>query len=350
MRREILKLDPELPDGFEGNEIPVEWEEDHIEQYRFPAMFALKRPTWDVNPARRIENFTRAFFDNYLDSLSRFACMPPDAIDAFFKDKTKVDDAFRSNNLVNNTDGTFSEHIEPDDDKTYFVHVDLARKHDRCAVAMGHVVKWESRVMGPITTEPAPVIKIDALRYWIPKKDQPVDFTDVRNYILDLARKGFNIKLVTFDQWESADMRKYLEQAGLKTDKLSVALKHYTDFAVAVAEGRLEGPDEPLLREELLALRIMQNGKIDHMRQGYKDLSDATCGAIFNCIALTPRDTNMLIDVKTLTDVKRENRNEVVADQLRAELLKKDNVIRAPKNNGNMPADISNWLSGIKTL
>jgi hypothetical protein len=349
MRKEILKLDPALPDGFEGNEIPVEWDEDHIEQYRFQNMYALKRPTWDVNPARRIENFTRAFFDNYLDSLSRFACMPPDAIDAFFKDKTKVDDAFRSNNLVDNDTGRFDEHIKPEDDKMYFVHVDLARKHDRCAVAMGHVVKWESRQIGVVTTEPAPVIKIDALRYWIPKKDQPVDFTDVRNYILDLARQGYNIKLVTFDQWESADMRKYLEQAGLKTDKLSVAIKHYTDFAVAVAEGRLEGPDVPLLREELLALRIMQNGKIDHMRQGYKDLSDATCGAIFNCIALTPRDRNMLVEVRTLTDVRRENRNEIVAEQLKA-AQQKNNVIRAPKNPANMPTEIFDWLKGIKTL
>jgi hypothetical protein len=50
------------------------------------------------------------------------------------------------------------------------------------------------REIGPVTTEPAPVIKIDALRYWIPKKDKEVDFTEVREYILDLARKGFKIK------------------------------------------------------------------------------------------------------------------------------------------------------------
>jgi hypothetical protein len=85
-------------------------------------------------------------------------------------------------------------HLYPTRDKTYFVHVDLARKHDRCAVAMGHVVKWEKREIGKFTTEPAPVVKIDALRYWIPKKDKEVDFTDVREYILDLARKGFSIK------------------------------------------------------------------------------------------------------------------------------------------------------------
>jgi hypothetical protein len=345
-RKEILKLDPDLPDGFEGNEITVEWEEDHIEAYKYPRMFALKRPTWDVNPSRRIDHYTRAFFDNYIDTLSRTACMPPDAIDAFFKDKVRIEEAFAAHNGVDNTDGSFADDFQPDDDKVYFVHVDLARKHDRCAVAMGHVVKWESRVIGPVTTEPAPVIKIDALRYWIPKKDKEVDFTEVREYILNLARKGFKIKLVTFDQWESADMRKYLEQAGLKTDKLSVAIKHYTDFAVAVQEGRLEGPNDKLLQEELLQLRIMQNGKIDHMRQGYKDLSDATCGAIFNCISLTPRNLTVEVDVRNIKDVRREVRNDTVEKQLEAQANR--NVIRAPKRE--MPAGIADWLSGIKAL
>lgn len=346
-RVEILKLDPELPDGFEGNEIRVEWDEDHIEQYKYPKMFALKRPTWDVNPAREIHHLTRAFFDNYLDSLSRFACMPPDAIDAFFKDKQKIEDAFKADNGVDNESGRFYDSFQPDPDKLYYVHVDLARKHDRCAVAIGHVEKWVQRVMGPITTEPAPLVKIDALRYWIPKKDKEVDFTEVREYIINLARRGFKIRLVTFDQWESADMRKYLEQAGLRTDKLSVAIKHYTDFAVAVQEGRLEGPNDGLLQEELLALRIMPNGKIDHMRQGYKDLSDATCGAIFNAIQYTPKVKNQEVEVKTLKDVKKEVRNDTVERQLEAELAR--NVIRAPKNS-KMPAELSDWLKGIKTL
>jgi hypothetical protein len=126
-------------------------------------------------------------------------------------------------------------------------------------------------------------------------------------------------------------MRKYLEQAGLKTDKLSVAIKHYTDFAVAVQEGRLEGPDEKLLREELLALRIMQNGKIDHMRQGYKDLSDATCGAIFNAIALTPRRKNRGRGGPTLTRTyARRVRQRHGAEAARGPGCNR-NVIRAPK-------------------
>jgi hypothetical protein len=113
LRKEKLKLDPDLPDGYEGNEIVVEWEEDHIEAYRYPRMFALKRPTWDVNPSKELDDFTRGFFDNPLDSLARYACMPPDAIDAFFKDKVRIEEAFRARNGVSNLDGSFDDDFQP---------------------------------------------------------------------------------------------------------------------------------------------------------------------------------------------------------------------------------------------
>lgn len=347
VRKHRLKLNADLPDGLPANETIVEWEEDHIKAYKYDNVFALKRPTWDVNPTKTIESFRRGFFDNPTDSLSRYACMPPDAIDAFFKDRNKIETACSYGNGVDNTTGRFYDSFQPDPTKTYFVHVDLARKHDRCAVAMGHVVSWIKRKIGGIITEQAPLVKIDALRYWVPKKDQPVDFTDVRNYILDLSRRGFTIKLVTFDQWESADMRQYLEQMGLKTDKLSVQKKHYTDMAGLVQEERLWAPKEDLLVEELLALRLLPNDKIDHMRSGYKDLSDATCGAIFNCIALTPQNVYDEVEVRTMTEIKRENRNNTVKDQLDAEKQRK--VIRAPEG-ARMPHEIGEWLSRMKMV
>jgi hypothetical protein len=346
-RRERLKLVEDLPDGIDNNEILVEWDEDHIETYKYEKMFALKRPTWDVNPARDITDFKRGFFDNFLDSLSRYACMPPEAIDAFFKDRNKVESATAGGNGVDNKTGAFLPSFEPDPNKTYYIHVDLARKHDRCAVAMAHVEKWERREIGSIKTEVQPVIKVDALRFWEPTKDKPVEFADVREYIMDLARKGFRIKLITFDQWESADMRKFLEGAGLKTDKLSVAKKHYTDLAHVVAEERLTAPAEPLLREEMLALRLFPNDKIDHMRQGYKDLSDAVCGAVYNCIALTYRAASQEVEVKTLKEIRKTERNTVVEEQLAAEEARK--VIRAPKGS-KMPGEIADWLNGMRTL
>lgn len=346
-RSATLKLDDELPDGIPGNEITIEWDEDHIEAYRFRGTYALKRPTWDVNPSRRIEDFVISFADDYVDSLGRFACMPPEAVDAFFKDRAKIEEAFHNpNGVVNEGDdtGAFRWDFEPDAEKLYFVHVDLAQKHDRCAVALAHVEKWVTRQYGDKVTEPAPVIVVDAVRFWEPTKNKEVDFTEVQEYIVSLQRKGFNLKLVTFDQWRSEDMRKYLNSIGIRTDLLSIKKEQYVDMAVIMNESRLEGPDEPKLREELLQLRLFPNGKIDHMRQGYKDLSDATCGAIFNALTRTPRDLNPQIEVKTVRDYKRE-RNEAAQEE-----NNKRNVIKAPPKRGPMPPEIQAYLQSMRVL
>jgi hypothetical protein len=302
----------------------------------------LKRPTWEINPLIKLDDLMAAFYDDPIDSLSRFACMPPDAIDAFFKDRAKIERAFSSQSTLNE-DNSFRESFKPDPEKRYYVHVDLARVHDHAAVALAHVEKWEQRNIGGKLTEPAPVVVVDQVRYWTPSKTKNVDFTEIREYILSLKRRGFNIRLVTFDRWESADTMKYLNERGLKSERLSVAKKHYEDFAMVVAEERVVGPQIELLIEELLQLRIMKNDRVDHPRKGSKDLSDAVCGAIYNSIAHTPRNLDETIEVKTLESVRREVRRNEIEDA-----PKNDGVIRAPKKA--MPAELGDFLARLRVL
>jgi hypothetical protein len=330
----------ELIEGSPESRFRIEWEEDNIVSYKIPKVFALKRPTWEINPLIKLDDLKIAFYDDPIDALSRFACMPPDALDAFFKDRQKVEKAFSGTN-GNTLDGVFYEWFVPDEEKRYFIHVDLARVHDHAAVAMAHVEKWERRKIGEKFTEPAPVVKVDALRYWTPSKTKNVDFTEIREYILSLKRRGFDVKLTTFDRWESADTIDYLRSMGLRAERLSVAKKHYEDFAMVVAEERLAGPQVELLIDELLQLQIMRNDKVDHPRKGSKDLADAVCGAIYNAIAHTPRDANEVIEVKTLADIQAEiDRNTVKPEN--------DGVIRAPKRK--MPAELEEYFSRIQVL
>lgn len=335
-RQERLKINPELPDDIEGNWFTIEWDEDHIESYKEPKVFALKRPSWEVNPTKRIENYLRDYIRDPFDAGGRFACMPPEAIDALFKDRQKIEAAFVKMNGVDDT-GRFVESFQPNPKKRYFVHVDLARLHDHCAVAMAHVERWETRKVGFITSEPGPVVVVDCVRYWTPSKTKSVDFADVREFIKSLRNRGFDIRLTTFDRWESADMMKYLNGIGMKSERLSVAKKHYEDMAMVVGEERLLGPHITLLIDELLQLQIMKNDKVDHPRKGSKDLSDAVCGAIFNAIALTPRDNANVIEARTWQDVKEVERNTI----------KEDGVIRAPSK---MPPDLQEYLTKLSLI
>jgi hypothetical protein len=331
VRDHRFKMDEDLPDDTEGNEFSVEWEEDHILSYKIPRVYALKRPTWEVNPVRKIDDFKVAFFTNPLDALSRFACMPPDAVDAFFKSREKIEKAFSKGHLAVDNFGRLEEWFIPDPDKEYFIHVDLAQKHDHCAVAMGHVNKWVNVKVTDTYSQPAPIVEIDAVRFWTPTKDKSVDFTEVKDYILSLKTRGFKIRICTFDRWNSHDMMQQLKQYGINTEILSVAKKHYDDMAMIVAEERLSGPHIQLLIDELLQLKIMRD-RVDHPRKGSKDLADAVCGAIYNAIKRSKFDTNEEINIHTYESMSYDNDFGTKDDEDTTSY----NMIRAPRMPENL--------------
>jgi hypothetical protein len=335
IRKHTFKINPDLPEDLAENEFEIEWEEDHIQSYREPNVFALRRPSWDVNPFRHIDEYMPAFLRDPVDALGRFACMPPEAVDAFFKSRERVESSFSGMDLALGDDGRIRFDFKPEPGMKYFIHVDLAQKHDNCAVAMAHVDGWGT-VGNSKKVEPR--IVVDLVKYWKPKSDQPLNFEEVVNFILDVWRQGFDLKLVTFDRWNSVQTIEDLRAYGLKAEVLSVGLPHYTDFSIALNEGRVTGPKIDLLIDEMLALRIMKNRKVDHPRKLSKDLSDAVCGAIYNAVAHTLRTGGEEIEIF--------NRVKSSYDREQKEQLPQ-NVIIPPKQ---MPNEISDYLKSIRLL
>jgi len=330
IRTHHFKMDEDLPDGTEGNEFEVQWEEDHIKSYLIPKVYALKRPTWEVNPTRSIDDFKTAFYKNSMDALGRFACMPPEMVDAFFKSREKIEKAFNKMNLAVDNFGRIEEWFKPEDDKDYFIHVDLAQKHDHCAVALAHVDRWVNVKVTNEYSQPAPIVSVDAVRYWTPTPDKSVDFTEVKDYILSLKTRGFNIRACTFDRWNSHDMMQQLKSYGINTELLSVAKKHYDDMAMVVMEERLSGPAIKLLIDELLQLKIMRD-KVDHPRKGSKDLADAVCGAVYNSISRTRPNMDNEIKIHTYESMSFDNDFNP-----REEKDESYNLIRAPRIPENL--------------
>lgn len=332
-------LNPDLPEDEPGNKFSISWEEDHIVAYKVPKTYALKRPTWEINPTRSIEDFKIDFYKNAEDALSRFACMPPEAVDAFFKSREKIETAFNNPNLAVDSSGRYAEWFRPIDDKEYFIHVDLAQKHDHCAVSLAHVEKWVNMKVGNEYAQSAPVVVVDAVRFWTPTASKSVDFTDVKDYILSLRQRGFNIKLTTFDRWNSHDMMQQLRGYGMNTELLSVAKKHYEDMAMIIAEERVKGPRIDLLIDELLQLRIMRD-RVDHPRKGSKDLADAVCGSIYNAIVHSKREKNREVEIHTYGELIRDNYLEEEKNRI-------DNLIRPPRR---MPQELAEALDNMEVI
>lgn len=294
-------INPALPEDNPDNTFEITWDEDYIQSYKFPGVLALKKPTWEVNPTRNIEDFKLSFFTDMGDAMMRFACKPTYSSDAFFKQRDKLEKCMSLRNPID-TAKRFDSSFKPDLEKIYYVHADLAQKHDKCAVAIAHVDKWVSLQVLKDYEQVAPIVIVDAVAWWEPQKEGPVNLSDVKNWIINLRRQGFNIGMVTFDRWQSFDIQNELKSVGIKTDTVSVGKKHYEDLAMLVYEERVAMPMIPLLLDEMGELKIINDKKVDHPRKKSKDLSDAVCGAVFGAISFTPKNINQEVEVHTFSD------------------------------------------------
>ena len=327
-------MNPDLPEEQDGNSLDVSWEEDTIISYKYPGIFALKRPTWVVNPTRKIDDFKLAFYTDLGDAMQRFACIPTFSSDRFFKQADKVRSAMTIRNPID-TYKRFEETFKPDPEKKYYVHADLAQKHDKCAVAIAHVEKWVNIQVIKDYEQVAPIVVVDAVAWWEPRAEGPVNLSEVKQWIQNLRRLGFDLGMVSFDRWQSFDIQNELKQVGIRTETVSVAKKHYEDMAMLIYEDRLVMPAIDLLYEELTELKIMKGNRVDHPRKSSKDLADAVCGAIFGAISHTPRNLDLEVEVHTYKDRPKPQLDN-----------NSDNVIQYKP----IPDDVKNYLDRFNLI
>ena len=333
-RTHTFIMNEDLPHDDPGNQFQISWDEDNILQYKIPRVYAFKRPTWEVNPTRKIEDFKLAFYTDLGDAMMRFACMPTYSSDAFFKQIDKVEKCMNTRNPLDSF-RRFDETFVPDPEKTYYIHADLAQKHDKCAVAIAHVDKWVNIQVIKDYEQVAPIVVVDAVAWWEPRAEGPVNLSEVKQWIMNLRRQGFNIGMVSFDRWQSFDIQNELQAVGIRTETVSVAKKHYEDLAMMIYEERVSIPRIPILLEEMSELKIMKGNRVDHPRKKSKDLADAVTGAVFGAISHTPKNNNTEIDVHTWSSSARLAEKERGMVEL---------------DNRKMPDDVRDFLDGFNLI
>lgn len=324
-----FKINEELPDGMEGNEFSITWEEETVTGYKLDNFFALKAPTFRVHPGKRITNFKREFYDDPEDALMRYCANPPESNgNAFFKNHEKLEAAFTLNNK--NAWNTLTQEVDlvAEKGKNYYIHIDLSKVRDRTVVSMGHVSEWLDLNMGGLELDAVPDIVIDLIRVWEPKKNDSVDHGEVMQFVIDLCNK-YNVGWVTFDQWGSANLIEYLTSIGIPAERKPLAKPEYMEFGRAVSEYRIHGPHLDIFLSELKGLVITPDGKVDHPTRNHNDISESVCGVIRNCLVKEHQDSTLkVVTLGTLAKKEREKR-----------------TAKAIENTQDMPADIQNWLN-----
>lgn len=188
------------------------------------------------------------------------------------------------------------------------IHIDFAEVSDHIGIC-GAVqdgtknvfdYETEKKVMMPFFRE------IFQVAIGAPRGDR-MSFQKVINFIVWLKKSGFNIGMVSTDQYQSSYVRENLAQQGFTTDKISVdkTADPYISLRNALQDQRLELIKCELQETELVHLQ--RNGdRIDHppqsssssaipcLENGYnakgigKDNADALCGCITTLIASAP--------------------------------------------------------------
>lgn len=202
--------------------------------------------------------------------------------------------------------------VDQDDiGKPMFIHLDMSMTGDKTGIAGVWITGKQPTAKIPqiaTTSETTELDIVDAakiedssldLRYKLafsvsikaPKGFQ-VSFEKNRNFIRWLRDKGFAIKGVSSDTFQSATIQQELKSDGFNTsilsvdrvDKQSKTCIPYHYFKSAIYEKRvLIYKKCDLLTDEIVGLQRLSDGHIDHTSDGInsKDQCDAFCGALF---------------------------------------------------------------------
>lgn len=173
-----------------------------------------------------------------------------------------------------------------------FIHLDMSVSGDRTGIAGVWIKGKKPHQEGVPDSKELYYQLAFSIAIKAPRGHQ-VSFEKNRQFIYWLKEQGFNIKGVSSDTYQNADLAQQLMAKNYKYQVISVdridpqdkICKPYHHFKSVIYEERLALYDSELLTEEILGLERNSNGKIDHPdggKSGSKDIADAVCGAVWN--------------------------------------------------------------------
>lgn len=170
-----------------------------------------------------------------------------------------------------------------------FIHLDMSLSGDKTGIAGVWITGKRPQTVGSDPSKELEFKLAFSVSVKAPKGFQ-VSFEKNRNFIRWLRDRGFAIKGVSSDTYQSAQIQQQLKGDGFKTKILSVdrvdgstrTCLPYAFFKSAIYERHIQiYKDCQLLTDELVSLERLSDGHIDHPQNFSKDQADAACGALF---------------------------------------------------------------------
>lgn len=212
--------------------------------------------------------YKKDFEKNPEKSWRDYGARPSLALERYLKRWKLVQDSFVSKmkNPVDE-DGRFYDWFEGQPDESYYVHIDLGLSRDRAGIAMGHA-ESQTIILDLVHTIDAP-------------EDGEIDLSDIRDTVVELRERGFDIEKVSYDQFQSASSLQELRKKDFIADRQSVeSLEACENFKEQIYQGRIRTYPNDVLEKEMGGLELIKGKKVDHPTTGSKDAWDAACGVV----------------------------------------------------------------------
>lgn len=266
-----MELRPELLDKLKTLEIEAFQYDDYS-----GGVLTFRGPTWCVNPKTPLATYYDDFIQDEHGAMRDYAALPGSSLETFFADPDLL------------TRKAYPRDFDPIDSKTltihpsfkpmigfnYFFGADLSVRGDSTGIALVYYNWIENKIYMPVN------IRI------VSESGERIDYAPIVQLIYNLVDRGFNIKKVAFDQFQSNSTILELSQHGVPAEQVN----YNESFVGCTQLHELISTDKMIYyadQEEFIGeaqhLLVVNSRRIDHPSTGpwknRKDCWDAAVNA-----------------------------------------------------------------------
>ena len=252
-----------------------------------PKIFHKRRATFDAQPASKysgvkyeVDGFTIPVEDKqmYIRNPDRYKrdimAIPSLVLEPYFKNYALVE-AIIDKSYVSPMKSRmeFADTFYGNPNYQYYMHIDLSLVSDSTGIGLCHNEKE--------------LIVVDLALGIDPKEvGGEIDLAEIRNLVVELRNRKFSLQKVTYDSYQSASSIQELNKLGITSENLSVdkTLAPYETLKELIYIGKIKTYANERLLTELRRLELIEGKSVNHPPKGSKDIADAVCGAVYNCV------------------------------------------------------------------
>jgi len=240
----------------------------HKKGQKLADFLTYKLPTWEMNPRITFDILKPEFALNPETAWRDYGAKPSAAVEAYFRNGPMVDAAFdpKLPQLVENN--RLIPSAQPQAKTYYYMAGDPAVRNDAFGLALVHFDGYN--------------VVADFVHRFTQKEDvdnPEIDAEEVKNFVIDVSRR-FPLRSFVVDTWQYPETIQALEREGVFVKQHTVKKPEYDCLKELIYTGKLKIPENEKLNDELKSLELVRGLRVDHPRDGSKDMADALANAV----------------------------------------------------------------------